>query len=194
MIILSAEKDELIVEYEVNSDDIELVKEDISKRMPIVLISRIFLVVVIILWEILLILYHSIDGFTNPEIIWVVCSPLINIFVAFVLPWLLSKIIKLDKLIPKPNNPFPKVKVIFNRDGFQSNFGLTSYDLKWIYFTKIIELEHFVFFYLPEHNQLNIPKRVFSDEQIEQLREMLTSYIDPKLTKLKLKKIKKGEK
>ena len=69
MIILSAEKDELIVEYEVNSDDIELVKEDISKRMPIVLISRIFLVVVIILWEILLILYHSIDGFTNPEII-----------------------------------------------------------------------------------------------------------------------------
>jgi len=194
VIILSAEKDELIVEYEVNSDDIELVKEDISKRMPIVLISRIFLVVVIILWEILLILYHSIDGFTNPEIIWVVCSPLINIFVAFVLPWLLSKIIKLDKLIPKPNNPFPKVKVIFNRDGFQSNFGLTSYDLKWIYFTKIIELEHFVFFYLPEHNQLNIPKRVFSDEQIEQLREMLTSYIDPKLTKLKLKKIKKGEK
>ncbi len=151
-------------------------------------------IIAIVLIEVVMVLLYSIDGFTTGEIIYVVCLPLVYLLLAYGIPKLLSRIINIDKLVSSEISQNPEVKMIFNNDGIKADLVNTNYDLKWSYFTKIIEREQFFYFYYPELKQLDVPKRAFSDVQIEKLYQIITNNVDPKQTKIKLKKIKKGEK
>lgn len=176
----------MFIEYILSANDSELIKKEIKKSTPFILVNP-FLAFIILIAEILLILGFSFDGFKIWEIIYVIVFPIINIFLAFILPKLLEKIPFVKKLFAIDPSQTTKGEVLFNSQGIKATIGTTTYDFKWFYFTKIIERDSFFYFYYQPLQSLNIPKRAFSSEQIEKLHQIITNNIDAKKVKIRLK-------
>ncbi|HUU76694.1 MAG TPA: YcxB family protein [candidate division Zixibacteria bacterium] len=186
------EKDEVIVGYELIYEDLESVRKEIQKSPALVFLRFVLPITAIVIIEILFILDFSIIGFSTWSIILIICFPLVNLLIVFVIPKALPKILvvskQIDRLFLESISQYPEGKAIINNYGIQVDLAnTTSYNLKWSYLTKIVERELFFYFYYPQFSYLHIPKRAFTQEQIEKLRQLIYNNMEKKKVKIKSK-------
>jgi hypothetical protein len=176
-------------------NDINSAQKELSKRVTFFLLSNVLPVFFIIFGEIFYLIISLLIGVSTFDIVFLICYPIVSLSIIFLIPKLFSRLIKQqEKIISDSISRNPAVKIRISSEGIQTDSTIISYNLKWGYFTKIVELKQFFYFHFSDYEQLVIPKRAFSEEQTEKLYNMLADYINPKLTKIKLMKNRKGEK